>query len=112
MPFEYFDDVLRRQAVVNDGLTFVLRNEVRDEETGKTRFEEHIYCYENGISDYLKEIVGDTALTTEQVWSAQRTGKDREDKPEYKVKMKVAFVFSNKVQLIQHYHNSSWLEHG
>lgn len=112
VPFEYFDDVLRRQAVVNDGLTFVLRNEVRDEETGETRFEEHIYCYENGISDYLKEIVGDTALTTEQVWSAQRTGKDREDKPEYKVKMKVAFVFSNKVQLIQHYHNSSWLEHG
>ena len=112
VPFEYFDDVLRRQAVVNDGLTFVLRNEVRDEETGETHFEEHIYCYENGISDYLKEIVGDTALTTEQVWSAQRTGKDREDKPEYKVKMKVAFVFSNKVQLIQHYHNSSWLEHG
>ena len=66
----------------------------------------------NEFSDYLKEIVGDTALTTEQVWSAQRTGKDREDKPEYKVKMKVAFVFSNKVQLIQHYHNSSWLEHG
>ena len=90
----------------------MLRNEVRDEETGETRFEEHIYCYENGISDYLKEIVGDTALTTEQVWSAQRTGKDREDKPEYKVKMKVAFEFSNKVQLIQHYHNSSWLEHG
>ena len=112
VPFEYFDDVLRRQAVVNDGLTFVLRNEVRDDETGETHFEEHIYCYENGISDYLKEIVGDTALTTEQVWSAQRTGKDREDKPEYKVKMKVAFVFSNKVQLIQHYHNSSWLEHG
>ena len=112
VPFEYFDDVLRRQAVVNDGLTFVLKNEVRDEETGETHFEEHIYCYENGISDYLKEIVGDTALTTEQVWSAQRTGKDREDKPEYKVKMKVAFVFSNKVQLIQHYHNSSWLEHG
>lgn len=112
VPFEYFDDVLRRQAVVNDGLTFVLKNEVRDDETGETHFEEHIYCYENGISDYLKEIVGDTALTTEQVWSAQRTGKDREDKPEYKVKMKVAFVFSNKVQLIQHYHNSSWLEHG
>ena len=112
VPFEYFDDVMRRQAVVNDGLTFVLRNEVRDEETGETRFEEHSYCYENGISDYLSELIGDTSLTTPQVWTAQRTGKDREDKPEYKVKMKVAFAFSNKVQLIQHYHNSSWLEHG
>ncbi len=110
--FEYFDDVIRRQAVVNGGLKFILRNEVMDEETGYTRFEEHIYCYENGISDYLTEQLRDTALTTPQVWSAQREGRDREDKPMYKVKMHVAFAFSNKVQLIQHYHNSSWLEHG
>ena len=37
---------------------------------------------------------------------------DREDKPEYKVNLKTAFVFSNKIRLIEHYHNSSWLEHG
>lgn len=110
--FEYFDDVIRRQAVVNGGLKFVLRNEVIDEETGMSRFEEHTYCYENGISDYLTEQLADSAFTTPQVWSAQREGKDREDKPMYKVKMHVAFAFSNKVQLIQHYHNSSWLEHG
>ena len=110
--FEYFDDVIRRQAVVNGGLKFVLRNEVIDEETGMSRFEEHTYCYENGISDYLTEQLADSAFTTPQIWSAQREGKDREDKPMYKVKMHVAFAFSNKVQLIQHYHNSSWLEHG
>ncbi len=110
--FEYFDDVIRRQAVVNGGLKFVLRNEVIDEETGMSRFEEHTYCYENGISDYLTEQLSDSAFTTPQIWSAQREGKDREDKPMYKVKMHVAFAFSNKVQLIQHYHNSSWLEHG
>ena len=110
--FEYFDDVIRRQAVVNGGLKFVLRNEVIDEETGMSRFEEHTYCYENGISDYLTEQLADSAFTTPQIWSAQREGRDREDKPMYKVKMHVAFAFSNKVQLIQHYHNSSWLEHG
>ena len=110
--FEYFDDVIRRQAVVNGGLTFILRNEVMDEETGYTSFEEHTYCYENGISDYLTEQLADSAFTTPQIWSAQREGRDREDKPQYKVKMHVAFAFSNKVQLIQHYHNSSWLEHG
>ncbi|MBR4305249.1 MAG: DNA topoisomerase, partial [Ruminiclostridium sp.] len=110
--FQYFDDVIRRQAVVNGGLTFILRNEVMDEQTGYTSFEEHTYCYENGISDYLAEQLGDSAFTTPQIWAAQREGRDREDKPEYKVKMHVAFAFSNKVQLIQHYHNSSWLEHG
>ena len=110
--FEYFDDVLRRQAVVNDGLTFVLRNEVMDEESGETRFEETTYCYENGISDYLGEIIGDIAFTTPQVWTAQRSGKDREDKPEYKVKMQIACCFSNRVKLIEYYHNSSHLEHG
>ncbi len=110
VPIEYFDDVLRRQAIVNDGLTFVLRSEVEDE--NGTRFEEKTYCYQNGISDYLKEAVGDTAFTLPQVWTAQRVGKDREDKPEYKVKLKAAFAFSNKVHFIEHYHNSSFLEHG
>ena len=104
---EYFFDVLRRQAIVNDGLRFVFRKELPGGE-----FEEHIFCYENGIDDYLNEIAGEDALTIPQHWQAQREGRDREDKPEYKVRLKVAFVFSNKVKLIEHYHNSSWLEHG
>ena len=104
---EYFFDVLRRQAIVNDGLKFIFRKELPDGE-----FEEHIFCYENGIDDYLNEIAGEDALTIPQHWQAQREGRDREDKPEYKVRLKVAFVFSNKVKLIEHYHNSSWLEHG
>ena len=104
---EYFFDVLRRQAIVNDGLRFIFRKELEDGE-----FEEHIFCYENGIDDYLNEIAGEDALTVPQHWQAQREGRDRDDKPEYKVRLKVAFVFSNKVKLIEHYHNSSWLEHG
>ncbi|MDE6725778.1 MAG: DNA topoisomerase, partial [Ruminiclostridium sp.] len=104
---DYYRDVLRRQAIVNDGLEFVFRREVA---TGE--FDEEIFCYQNGIEDYLKEIVGENALTNPQLMQAQKQGRDREDKPEYKVKLKVAFVFSNKVKLIEHYHNSSWLEHG
>ncbi len=104
---EYYRDVLRRQAIVNDGLEFVFRREVAAGEFG-----EEIFCYQNGIEDYLKEIVGENALTNPQLMQAQKQGRDREDKPEYKVKLKVAFVFSNKVKLIEHYHNSSWLEHG
>lgn len=104
---EYFFDVLRRQSIVNDGLEFLFRKEISEGE-----FEEHIFCYQNGIDDYLDELAGETALTLPQHWQGQKQGRDREDRPDYKVKFKVAFVFSNKIQLIEHYHNSSWLEHG
>lgn len=104
---DYFFDVLRRQAIVNDGLEFIFKKE-----TAPGEFEEHRFCYENGIDDYLDEIAGEDALTVPQHWQAQKQGRDREDRPEYKVRLRVAFVFSNKVNLIEHYHNSSWLEHG
>ncbi len=46
------------------------------------------------------------------VLEAERRGRDRADKPEYKVKLSAALCFSNRVQRIEYYHNSSWLEHG
>ena len=104
---EYFDDILRRQSIVNDGLLFVYRVEQED-----GSFEEKEYCYEHGITDYLAEIVGENTIGTPQDWSTQKQGRDRDDKDEYKVKLHVAIAFSNKVKLIEHYHNSSWLEHG
>ena len=68
--------------------------------------------YENGIVDYVNEFVGDDGLTSVQFWQADRKGRDREDKPEYKLKMNMALCFSNKKQLKEYYHNSSFLEHG
>ena len=106
IPLDYYEDVLRRQAVVNAGVTFRLRNET---ENG---FETKEYKYENGIVDYVTELVGDKGLTAPVFYETERRGRDREDKPEYKVKLSVAFCFSNTVNLIEHYHNSSWLEHG
>ena len=104
---EYFETTLKKQAVVNSGITFLFRWQNDDGE-----FEETTYLYENGISDYLNEIVGDKSLTAPQFWQAERKGRDREDKPEYKVKLSVAVAFSNKVSCIEYYHNSSFLEHG
>ena len=89
------------------GLTFVFRDE-----TAPGSFEESRYCYENGIVDYLKELVGEDALTAPYVARAERQGRDREDKPLYRVKFEVAFAFSTRVQRIEYYHNSSFLEHG
>lgn len=104
---EYFCDILKRQAVVNPNILFVFRTE---NETGT--FNEQEFIYENGITDYVKEIAEDKAMTSIQHWSAEKKGKDREDKPEYKVKLDVALTFSNKVKKIEYYHNSSFLEHG
>ncbi|MCC8112335.1 MAG: DNA topoisomerase [Ruminococcus sp.] len=103
----YFEDVLRRQAVVNPNLLFLYRSEQVD-----GSFIEKRYFYENGIADYVRELAGETSLTSIQNWSCQREGKDREDKPSYKVKLNIALTFSNQVQQIEYYHNSSWLEHG
>ena len=75
-------------------------------------FEETTYYYENGIEDYVKEIAGENTLTNVQYFSGSRRGRDRADKPEYNVKLGVSFVFSNKVQALEYFHNSSFLSHG
>ncbi len=105
-PVEYFDDILRRQAIVNPGLLF----HFRDQHGGS--FDVKDYQYENGIADYVKEIAGEETMTGVQTWTAERVGRDRADKPEYKVKLNVSMCVSNKVNLLEYYHNSSWLEHG
>ncbi len=107
IPHEYFEDTLKRQAVVNAGVSFRYRRE-----TEKGKFAETEYRYEHGILDYVTELAGEAPLTAPQFWEAERRGRDREDKPEYKVKISAAFCFSNQVNRIEYYHNSSWLEYG
>ncbi len=106
IPLEYFQDTLKKQAVVNAGVKFILKKQ-----TGKG-FETFEYVYENGIEDYVKECVGDNSLTSIQTWHGERIGRDREDLPDYKLKMNFSLTFSNKVQLKEFYHNSSFLENG
>ena len=106
IPDSYFEDVMKKQAVVNSGVSFKLRIE---EEKG---FRETDYLYENGIRDYVAELAGEDSLTLPEYIEAERRGRDREDMPDYKVKLSAAFCFSNKVNRIEYYHNSSWLEYG
>ncbi len=107
VPSEYFEDVLHRQAVVNQGVTFKLRTQ---KPTGG--FDEQEFFYEHGIMDYVTELAGENPLTMPLFIETERKGRDRADKPEYKVKISAAFCFSNKVNVLEYYHNSSWLEHG
>lgn len=107
IPADYYRDVMKRQAVVNAGVTFRLKNE-----TAAGKFETEEFVYENGIEDYIRELAGLDALTEPVFWEAERKGRDRADKPEYKVKLSVALCFSNRTAVCEYYHNSSFLEHG
>ncbi len=107
VPLEYYINTLKKQAVVNSGITFLLKDE---QENGK--FQEYTFLYKDGITDYVNELTTEKALTGVRTVSAERMGRDRADKPEYKVKMNFAFCFNNEVNLIEYYHNSSFLEHG
>ena len=107
VPLDYYQDVMKRQAVINAGVTFRLRNE-----TSPGKFDTQEFLYENGIADYIRELAGDDALTEPVFWEAERRGRDRADKPEYKVKLSVALCFSNRTAVCEYYHNSSYLEHG
>ena len=104
---DYYCDVLKKQAVVNSGVKFILYNET---EPGK--FEEFVFQYDNGIMDYLTELCDGKEKTLPHYIEAERRGRDREDKEEYKVKMSFAFCMNNDVNVIEYYHNSSFLEHG
>lgn len=108
IPLEFYEETLRRQAIVNKGLKFILI----DEETQLT----HEFIYENGLTDYIEEVTAESAeeasLSKIKVFTEEGSGRDREDKPEYKVKAELAFCFNNEVNLLEYYHNSSYLEHG
>lgn len=107
IPRDWFVSTMKRQAIVNDGVHFVLK-----EETVGGKFDTTEFCYQNGIQDYVAELAGDTAFTTPQYWECERVGRDRADLNDYKLKIKAAVCFSLKTQLKEYYHNSSFLEHG
>ena len=106
IPEDYYLDTIKRQAVVNAGVTFRFRNQVG------SKFETTEFCYEHGILDYINELTEGNSFTMPQYWEAERKGRDRADKPEYKVKLTAAVCFSRNLSRLEYYHNSSWLEHG
>lgn len=107
IPLDFYKETLRRQAVVNSGVKFVLKNEISKEE-----FEEFEFLYENGIVDYIKELTEEKEFTGVHYIETERSGRDREDLPEYKLKMSFAFCFDNEFSTTEYYHNSSFLEYG
>ena len=106
IPNVYFIDIIKRQAIVNDGVKFIFKYQKGKE------FENLEFSYENGIVDHVNELSGGDSISSIQFWQSEKKVKDREDKPEYKTKINIAFTFSNKYSASEYYHNSSWLEYG
>lgn len=104
IPLEYYQSVLKRQAVVNAGITFVLF----DEASGVTTN----FHYPEGILGYIREIDDGRGISTPVLFESSGKGRDRSDKPEYRVKASIAFCFNNEINFLEYYHNSSWLEYG
>ena len=104
---EFFVETMKKQAIVNPKVRFVL-----EYETAEGEFDEMVFYYENGITDYVAELAGETSLTAPVLWHLETSGRDRDDMKDYKLKADVAFCISNTTNVIEYYHNSSFLEHG
>ncbi len=108
IPRSHYEEVLEKQAVVNAGLKFVF-----NWEKGDGSFESKEFVYPKGIADYVARLAGETAMTQPVLWKMPETkGRDRDDKDEYRLVAEVAFCVSNTVNVLEYYHNSSFLEHG
>ncbi len=107
IPVDFFRETMRRQSVVNSGIKFLLTHESAD---GK--FENEEFFYENGILDYVTEIAGSQSMTQPLLWHMETQGRDRPDKDEYRLKADFSFCVSNTANMLEYYHNSSFLEYG
>ena len=107
IPHEFFIETMKKQSIVNPRVRFVLELEQAD-----GSFAQSVYFYENGIADYVNELCGEAQLTAPVQWHLETTGRDRADMKDYKLKADIVFCISNTVNVIEYYHNSSFLEHG
>ena len=104
IPLETFKEIIKRQSVINSGIEFVLK----DAESG----EEFSFIYPEGIKGYVEELNAMKGFTETYTFSGEGKGRDKEDRDEYKVRAEVAFCFNNEVNVLEYFHNSSFLEHG
>jgi len=101
---EYFHNILKRQAVVNEGIEFLFIDETNDTLT--------TYLYPKGIVGYVEEVADGENFTNIICMNKIAKGRDSADRPEYKLKVNIVMTFCNHINLLEYYHNSSFLEHG
>jgi DNA gyrase subunit B len=101
IPVAYFQDMLKRQAVVNAGLKFVFT----DEETKQV----NEYCYEFGIKQYIEEFIEGKGTTDPVFISRDTKFSEKDEAREHNARLSACFCFSSDISMIEHYYNSSYL---
>lgn len=106
MPAEYYINILRRQAMLHNGLEITLFHE----EIGK----DIVLRYDNGIADFVDAIstrpmLSKTFQIDGEEWG---TDDDTQNPNPYKLDMRIAFNFSREASLLELYHNGSHLYEG
>ena len=104
IPKEWFERVLKQQAIVNAGITFEFSDKLDDTQQA--------FCYPDGVLGYVAELSDENRLSKPFLIKGEGTGRDRKDKDDYNVLAEIAFAFSGRTSQITYFHNSSWLEHG
>ncbi len=104
IPAQNFHTILKRQAIINAGIRFRFDDKLTEESID--------FFYPEGILGYVKELDQGKGISEPFFFEGEGMGKDRSDKPEYKVLAQCAFCFNNEVDKCEFFHNSSWLEYG
>lgn len=104
IPLEFYQDVLKKQAVVNAGIRFT----VEDEASGF----QAAYLYPEGIAAYVKELLSKDALSPVLYFEGEGEGKDQKHREAYRVRAQIALAFDSTAPLLAYYHNSSYLAYG
>lgn len=106
LPAEYYINLLRRQAMLHNGLSFLFYHE----EIGKNIE----IKYDNGIADFIDAICEKPMLKKTIMFNGENVGTDDPELyPEtYKVRMRFGINFSRKTSLVELHHNGSHLSEG
>ena len=73
---------------------------------------EQEFYYKEGIKDYILEVSKNKNITEIIQFSTEATGKEPEDNEDFDFKLNLFFAFNNEENLIEYYHNASFLENG
>ena len=77
IPAQNFHTILKRQAIINAGIHFRFDDKLTGESID--------FFYPEGILGYVKELNQDKGISEPFCFEGEGAGKDRPDKPEYKV---------------------------
>ena len=98
--------------IISVGGTYIPEVSEEDSEEDETEEMTEELSGEENEDEAMESASRTMALTKPAYFKTECKGRDRGDMSDYKLKIEMAFCFSNVVNRVEFYHNSSFLEHG